>query len=111
MESQRERKKKREREQRERENYPMKSPKLRHCQACSQNKGLSEYQRREYLLWTGPFPARDREAGGGQPELERSNFGPREASYNKLQAASQFLTKTSWDSGWLTSTGRVAAGD
>jgi len=37
--SQRERKK-------ERENYPAKNPNLTHCWAGSQNKGLSEYQRR-----------------------------------------------------------------
>ena len=43
----------------------MKSPNLRHCKAHSQNKGLSTYQRRANRLWTGPFPARDKQAGGG----------------------------------------------
>ena len=33
------------------------------------------------------------------------------SSSTKLQAGSQLLTKTSWDSGWLTSTRRVAARD
>ena len=54
----------------------MKSPNLRHHQAHSQNKGLS----RASQLWTGPSPAR------GQPEPEGGNRGPKEASYNKLQA-------------------------
>ena len=54
----------------------MKSPNLRHCQARSQSKGLSRASR----LWTGPSPAR------GQPEPEGGNRGPKEASYNKLQA-------------------------
>ena len=51
----------------------MKSPNLRHCQAHSQNKGLSRASR----LWTGRQ---------GQPEPEGGNHGPREASSTKLQA-------------------------
>ena len=89
----------------------MKSPNLRYCQACPQNKGLSEYQRRASRLWTSPSPARDREAGWVQPEPERDNLGPREASSTKLQGGSQSLTKTSWDPGRLTSAGRVTARD
>ena len=58
----------------------MKSPNLRHCQACSQNKGLS----RASQLRTSPSPAKDRLAG--QPELEEGNLGPRVASATKLQA-------------------------
>ena len=58
----------------------MKSPNLRHCQACSQNKGLS----RAIWLWTSPSPTRDRQAG--QPELEGGDCGSREASSTKLQA-------------------------
>ena len=46
-----------------------------------------------------------------QPELERGNLGPRETSSTKLQAGFQLLTKTCWDSGQLTSAGRVAARD
>ena len=81
----------------------MKSPNLRLCWARSQNKGLS----RASWLWTGPSPARDRQvrtarAGGG-------NRSPREASPNCKQAS--LLTKTSRDSGPLTSAGRVAARD
>ena len=72
----------RERErERERENYPIKSPNLRLLNLTaggSQNKGLSEYQRRASHLWTGPSPARGREAGGWQPEPERDNLGPRD---------------------------------
>ena len=64
----------------------MKSSNLRHSLAGLQNKGMSEYQRRASWLQTGPSPTRDREAGGGQPELERGNRGPREALSTKLQA-------------------------
>ena len=56
--------------ERERENFPVKSSNLRHCQARSQNKGLSEYQRRASRQWTSPSPSRGREAGGWQPEPE-----------------------------------------
>ena len=38
--------------------------------ACSQKKGLNEYQRRAGRLHTGPPHAGGREAGGRQPELE-----------------------------------------
>ena len=55
-----------------RDSYPVKSPNLRHRQACSQNKGLS----RASLLWTGLSPARDRQvraarAGRGQSRPQR----------------------------------------
>ena len=55
---------------RERENFPAKSSDLRHCWACSQNKELSEYQRRDSPLWTSPSPTGGREAGWQQPEPE-----------------------------------------
>ena len=58
-----------------RENYPTKSPNLRHCQACSQNKGMS----RASLLWTGPSSAGDRQVRAG-------NCGPRDIFSTKLQA-------------------------
>ena len=74
-------------------------------------KGMSEYQRRARWLCIGPSPTGDREAGGGQPELERGKLGPREASSTKLQAGTQLLIKPPWDSGWLTSARRVAARD
>ena len=48
----------------------MKSSNLKHSLAHSQNKGLSEHQRRSSQLWTGPPPTGGREAGGRQPELE-----------------------------------------
>ena len=66
----------REREKKKRENFAMKSPNLRHCQACSQNKGLSEYQRRDSPLRTGPSPAGGREAaraGKGQSRSQRGH--------------------------------------
>ena len=85
----REREKKRERER----TIPAKSPNLRHCWAHSQNKGLSEYQRRASRLRTGPFPAGGREVGGWQPELERGNLGPRNAilyqTTSRLPASNQ----------------------
>ena len=57
----------------------MKSSNLRHCQARSQNKGLSEYQKRASWQWTNPSPTRGREAGRGQPEVERGNLGHRDS--------------------------------
>ena len=50
----------------------VKSPKIRHCQARSQKKGLS----RANQLWTGPSPARERgvravRAGRGQSQPQR----------------------------------------
>ena len=89
----------------------MKSPNLRHGQACSENKGLSECQRRASPLQTGSSPAVGREAGGRQPQLERGKLGPREASSTKLQAGTQSLTKTSWDSGQLTSAWKITSRD
>ena len=58
----------------------MKSPNLRHHQACSQNKGLS---RASQLPQARPLLETSRR---GQPELEGGNHGPIEASYTKLQA-------------------------
>ena len=58
----------------------MKSPNLRHCQACSQNKGLS----RASQLRTSPSPAGDRQVGAAR--ARRGNCSPREASSTKLQA-------------------------
>ena len=76
----------REKEKRERENYPTKSPNLRHYQARPQNKGLRKYQRRASRLQTGPSPARDKQARRGWAEMEGGNCCPREASSTKLQA-------------------------
>ena len=58
----------------------MKSSNLRHCQARSQNKGLSRASR----LGTGPSPARDRQVRAAR--AGRGQSGPREASSTKLQA-------------------------
>ena len=57
----------------------MKSSNLRHCQGCSQNKVLSDYQRRASRLHTSPSHTRGREAGGWQPEPERGNLSPRDS--------------------------------
>ena len=100
----------REKKKRERENIPTKSSNLRHRQVCSQNKGLSKYQRRASWLRTGPSPATDREAGRRQPQPERGNLGPRDSIL--YQTASRLPgAKSSWDPGQLTSAGRVAARD
>ena len=89
----------------------MKSSNLRHYKAGSQNKGLREYQRRASQLWTGPSPTRDREAGRKSQSRKGANLDPETASSAKLPAGSQLLIRTSWDSGWLTFTGRVVARD
>ena len=60
----------------------MKSPSLEHCQARSQNKGLS----RASQLLTGPSPAGDRQAR--EARARGGNHSPREASSAKLQAGS-----------------------
>ena len=52
------------------ENFPGKGSNLTHSLACSQNKGLCEYQRRASWLLTGPFLPRGRQAGLRQPEVE-----------------------------------------
>ena len=91
--SQRQRKKKR-----ERENYPAKSPNLRHCQANSQNKGLS----RASQLRTGPSPTR--EGRQEQSEPERGNHGPREASSTKLQTG--FIANQEFLGFWTVDIGR-----
>ena len=44
--------------EKKKENFPSESSNQRHCRACSQNKGLSKYQRRASGLWTGPSPRR-----------------------------------------------------
>ena len=50
----------------------MKSSNLRHCQACSQNKGLSEYQRRaKSCRLAHPPPEAERQVG----DKERGRAG------------------------------------
>ena len=46
----------------------MKSSNLRHCQACSQNKGLS----RDSQLWTDPSSVGDRQVGAARAGREQS---------------------------------------
>ena len=78
---------------------------LRHRQAHSQNKGPS----RVNLLLTSPstigdWQVRAARVRRGQSQPQRGITLP-----NCKQAS--LLTKTSWDSGWSTSAGRVAARD
>ena len=71
----------------------MKSSNLRHCQAHSQNKGLSKYQRRASQLWTAPSPTGGRAVGRRQPEPERVKLGPRDSipyqNVSRLPVANQ----------------------
>jgi len=97
----------------ERENFPAKSSNLRHSLVCSQNKGLSEFQRRTSQLRTGPSPClrqrgRWATAGAGR---QGAILGSETASSTKLWAGFQLLTKFSWDPGRLTSTRIVSARD
>ena len=59
----------------------MKIPNVRHCQACSQKKGLSRASR----LQTSLSSARDRHATAARAG-RGTITAPREASYTKLQA-------------------------
>ena len=61
----------------------MKIPNVRHCQACSQKKGLSRASR----LQTSLSSARDRHATAARAG-RGTITAPREASYTKLQAGS-----------------------
>ena len=62
---------------RERENFPAKNSNLRHCRARSQNKGLSEYQRRASCLRT--LPEAERQAGNSQSWKVRAKLGLRDS--------------------------------
>ena len=94
---------------RERENYPEKSPNLRHWQACSQNKGLSKHKRRASRLRSGPFPTRDKHTKVSQSQ-KVAIMAPERHTLPKCKQA-PLLTKSSWDSGWLTSAGRISVRD
>ena len=72
----------------------------------SQNKGLSEKQRRAGRLQTSPSPHQRQR---GRREIARD--WRREASPTTLWEYSQLLTKSSWHPGWLTAARRVAAWD
>ena len=90
----------------------MKSSNLRHWQACSQNKGLIEYQRRASRLWAGPSLASWRQRGGrvtARAGRRGAISAPGLGSSTKLRAGSQLLTKSSWDPGRLTYARRVTA--
>ena len=81
--------------------------------ACSQNKGLSEYQRRASWRQTSPSP---HQRQGGRRATARARrqgviSAPETASSTKLWAGSQFLTMSSWDPGRLTSVRSVTGRD
>ena len=85
-----------------------------HSLACSQKKGLSEYQRRASWLCIGPFPTPcPKQVSNSQSWKTRGccNLDLRPASYTKLWAGSQLLTTSSWDTGRLTSAGKFTAWD
>ena len=63
-----EKKREREKKKKKKKTFPQKA--LRHSLARSQNKGLSEYQRRASELWTGPSPRRRQRGRQLQPEPE-----------------------------------------
>ena len=68
----------REREKK-RENFPTKSSNLKHSLAHSQNKGLSEHQRRASQLWIcPPLLEAERQAGDSQRWKARGYRGPRD---------------------------------
>ena len=74
----------------------MKSSNLRHSLACSQNKGLSEYQRRVSQLRTCPSPHQrqsQKARGDSQSQKVRGNLGPRDGilhqTVSRLPVANQ----------------------
>ena len=86
-------------------------PNLRHSLACSQNKGLSKYQRRGSWLQTSPLPSQRQRGMWATARAGRQGaiLALGMASSTKLWVGSQLLTKSSWDPGRLTSARRVAA--
>ena len=79
--------------------FPVKGSNLTCSLVCSQNKGLSKYQRRARQLCTGPFPTpeAERQVWDSQSRKARGNLGPRDqASSTKLLAGSQSLTMSFW---------------
>ena len=85
------------REKERERSFPRKA--LRHNLACSQNKGLNEYQRRVSQLWTGPSTRRRQRGRRATARARRweAILAPEMASSTKLWAGSQLLTKTSWE--------------
>ena len=73
---------------------------------------MERHQRRARQLHTGlPLLEAERQEGGSQSQKVRGSLSPRDTSSIKLLACSQLLTRSSWDSGWLTSARRVTARD
>ena len=68
--------------EKKRKNFPTKCSNLSHCWAHSQNKGLSEYQRKASQQRTSsgpahPPPEAEKQAGEGQSRKARGNLDPR----------------------------------
>ena len=91
----------------------MKGSNLTCSLGLSQNKGLTEHQRRASQRHASPSPSIGREAGMQQPEQEgKGQSQPQRSAFStKLWAGSQLLTMSSWDTGQLSSARRVAAWD
>ena len=88
----------------------MKISNLRHSWACSQNKGLSEYQRRASQLQTGPSP-HQRQVGDSQNQKARGNLGPRDDILHQTVSGLPVANQVFLESGCLTSARRVAVRD
>ena len=61
--------------------------------------------------WPLPLQEAERQAGESRAGKQGAISAPEMASSTKLGAGSQFLTKSSWDPGWLTSTRRFTVRD
>ena len=75
------------------ERYHVKSPNLRHRQACSQNKGLSRASR----LQTGPSPSGDRQVRAARAGRGRSQ--PQRGIIYQLQAG--FIANQDFTGFWM----------
>ena len=80
----------REKKRRETENFPTKSSNLRHSLARSQNKGMSEYQRRAIQVCTDPSTQleAERQVCHSQSQKARGNLSPRDRIFH--QSVSRF---------------------
>ena len=83
----------------------MQSPNLRLCQARSQNRELSRASGPAH-----PPPETGRQGVGGNQSQKGAMVAPERHHLPNCKQA-LLLTKTTWDSGWSTSAGRVAARD
>ena len=100
-----------EKEKRASENYPPQSPNLRHCPHRTKDGANTRGEKAGCGPAHPPPETSRREVGEGSQSQKGVISAPGRASPTKLRTGFQFLTKTSWDSGRLTSTGRVTARD